>query len=339
MAKSLPTARRRSPSRRRARSDQVGPAGRRAAGAAAGATAGGGGAAGAMRSRGRNRTGDGRLGQAAPGGARGGRPRRARALCHLLAIPALQSMAQPGDLPGQALGVLGPQPGGGRVGQEADRRLEGDRRARQLPVGGRAGPEPPAAALSDRARSDRRCGRAGVDGPGPHRQSKEALDRPQIDPLIPLHHCPPSSTAAACLRTAGIGSHTTNTSAPGRPCLSGNAPRAARRSATPGTRRTAPVGAVRWVEVRGVEPRSSEFRRRHLRAQPIAFSRMSGRYRRVSRHPSRSWLDPPVPAPRRGHPPLRRPTPARGEPSGRTGRLVRRPVRVWARHLLVVPAL
>jgi hypothetical protein len=89
------------------------------------------------------------------------------------------------------------------------------------------------------------------------------------------------------------------------------------------------------VEVRGVEPRSSEML---VPASPSASDRdcrAIGPCRQAIRCRIRKCLSPPVPEPRREPPPLRRPDPARGEPTGRTDCLVRQPVRSCLRHVFV----
>ncbi len=74
------------------------------------------------------------------------------------------------------------------------------------------------------------------------------------------------------------------------------------------------------------------------RSRQQAFGR-PGLCQQAARRPIPSCLGPPVRESRRLHPAKRRPAPGVQEPPGRTGYLIRQPVRSCLRHLLVVPAL
>ena len=72
----------------------------------------------------------------------------------------------------------------------------------------------------------------------------------------------------------------------------------------------------RW---RDSNPRPLNRWRQHLRAQPSASIRRVGPQRQASHSPIRNQSLPSGPGPRRTHPALRRPVPARQAPPGRTG--------------------
>jgi hypothetical protein len=80
-----------------------------------------------------------------------------------------------------------------------------------------------------------------------------------------------------------------------------------------------PHGAKSSWRWRESNPRPLSRWRRHLRAQPSVSFRCEGPQRRASHSPIRNQSLPSGPGPRRTHPALRRPVPARQAPPGRTG--------------------
>ena len=91
------------------------------------------------------------------------------------------------------------------------------------------------------------------------------------------------------------------------------------------------------VEVRGVEPRSVEPSAPASPSAVVSELSATGTLTTSFPAPIRSWLDPTVPKPRGEHPALRRPAPTVRDSVGRTGYLIRQPVRSCLRHLLVFP--
>ena len=91
------------------------------------------------------------------------------------------------------------------------------------------------------------------------------------------------------------------------------------------------------MEVRGVEPRSVEPSALASPSAVVSELSAAGTLTTSFPVPIRSCLSPTVPESRGERPAVRRPIPAVREPAGRTGYLIRQPVRSYLRHLLVFP--